>query len=186
MNKFTFSIITLALFLSACGQKDGKKTESEMTNNSKTLVAYFSATGTTKAVAEKIAKTTNGVLYEIEPITKYTDADLDWRDKQSRSTIEMNDTKSRPEMKNNPVDMAQFDTVFIGFPIWWYVAPRIINTFVEANDLTGKVLVPFATSGSSDIENSVADLRKNYPDLKWQDGKLLNGATQETIDKWLK
>lgn len=188
MNKFTISIIALAICLSSCGQKETKqKNEPKMKdNNSKTLVAYFSATGTTKLVAERIAKATDGDIYAIEPAEEYTDADLNWRDKKSRSTVEMNDPKSRPEMKEATLNIEQYDTVYVGFPVWWYVAPRIINTFVETYDLSGKVLIPFATSGGSGIENCVKDLRNVYPSLNWQDGKLLNGATQETIDKWVK
>lgn len=187
MRNFTFAILMLALCSVSCGQQRASKETKEMKKETtKTLVAYFSATGTTKQVAEKIAKATGGDLYAIEPTETYTDADLNWRDKKSRSTIEMNDPASRPAMKNTPVDMAQYDTVYVGFPIWWYVAPRIINTFVEKFDLSGKVLIPFATSGSSDIENSVVELRKQYPNLNWQDGKLLNGASQATIDTWVK
>lgn len=187
MKIFTSALLVFALATTACGHKSAPEKTNEMNKqNSKTLVAYFSATGTTKAVAEKIALATQGDLYAIEPMVAYTDADLDWRDKKSRSTIEMTDAKSRPEMKDTPIDLALYDTVYVGFPIWWYVAPRIINTFMEKFDLTGKVIVPFATSGSSSIENCVVELRKQYPSLNIQDGKLLNGATQEMIDAWVK
>lgn len=138
----------------------------------KTLVAYFSASGITAKVAKQIAAENNADLFEIKPTTPYTPADLDWRDKQSRSTIEMNDKASRPEMVGKVENMDQYDTVYVGFPVWWYVAPHIINTFIEAHDLEGKTIIPFATSGGSTIEGSVKDLRTSYPTLKFEDGKL--------------
>lgn len=141
-------------------------------NTQKTLVAYFSASGITAKVAKQIAAENNADLFEIKPTTPYTPADLDWRDKQSRSTIEMNDKASRPEMIGKVEHMEQYDTVFVGFPVWWYVAPHIINTFIEAHNLEGKTIIPFATSGGSTIEGSVKDLRTSYPTLKIEDGKL--------------
>lgn len=138
----------------------------------KTLVAYFSASGITAKVAKQIAAENNADLFEIKPTTPYTPADLDWRDKQSRSTIEMNDKASRPEMVGKVETMDQYDTVYVGFPVWWYVAPHIINTFIEAHNLEGKTIIPFATSGGSTIEGSVKDLRTSYPTLKFEDGKL--------------
>lgn len=138
----------------------------------KTLVAFFSASGITAKVAKQIAAENNADLFEIKPTTPYTPADLDWRDKQSRSTIEMNDKASRPEMVGKVENMDQYDTVYVGFPVWWYVAPHIINTFIEAHNLEGKTIIPFATSGGSTIEGSVKDLRTSYPTLKFEDGKL--------------
>lgn len=138
----------------------------------KTLVAYFSASGITAKVAKQIAAENNADLFEIKPTTPYTPADLDWRDKQSRSTIEMNDKASRPEMVGKVETMDQYDTVYVGFPVWWYMAPHIINTFIEAHNLEGKTIIPFATSGGSTIEGSVKDLRTSYPTLKIEDGKL--------------
>lgn len=138
----------------------------------KTLVAYFSASGITAKVAKHIAAENNADLFEIKPTTPYTPADLDWRDKQSRSTIEMNNKASRPEMVGKVENMDQYDTVYVGFPVWWYVAPHIINTFIEAHNLEGKTIIPFATSGGSTIEGSVKDLRTSYPTLKFEDGKL--------------
>ena len=152
----------------------------------KTLVTYFSATGTTRSVAQKIAKATCGDLWEIAPKVAYTSADLDWTDKQSRSSVEMSDPTARPALAAVNEHIADYDTLFIGYPIWWYVAPRIINTFVEAHDLKGKVLIPFATSGSSAIGPTVAALRKAYPSLNWQDGRLLNGATEASVKAWVK
>lgn len=141
-------------------------------NTQKTLVAYFSASGITAKVAKQIAAENNADLFEIKPTTPYTPADLDWRDNQSRSTIEMNDKASRPEMVGKVETMDQYDTVYVGFPVWWYVAPHIINTFIEAHNLEGKTIIPFATSGGSTIEGSVKDLRTSYPTLKFEDGKL--------------
>ena len=151
----------------------------------KVLVAYFSATGTTEDVAEKIAAVTGGELHEIAPEQAYTDADLDWNNRQSRSSVEMNDPKSRPALKEKKANMADYDVVYIGFPIWWGVAPHIVNTFIESHDLKGKTLIPFATSGGSGISQAVAALRKAYPDLNWQDGKLLNRADERTIRAWV-
>ena len=116
---------------------------------SKKLVAYFSASGTTKKAAERLAKATGADLFEIKPKVPYSSADLNWMDKKSRSSVEMSDPSSRPEIAEKIPNLADYDTVFLGFPIWWYVAPRIINTFVESYDFTGKTLVPFATSGGS-------------------------------------
>ena len=118
---------------------------------SKKLVAYFSASGTTKKVAERLAKAAGADLFEIKPTIPYTSADLNWMDKESRSSVEMNDPDSRPEIAETMPNMADYDTVFIGFPIWWYIAPHIINTFLESYNLTGKTIVPFATSGGSDM-----------------------------------
>ena len=115
-----------------------------------------------------------GEVYAITPAKPYTDADLDWRDKQSRSSVEMNDPKARPEIKAVSVNVRQYDYIFLGYPIWWNLAPRTVNSFIEAADLTGKTVIPFATSGSSTIANSVAVLKKSYPKIKWQTGKLLN------------
>ena len=141
---------------------------------SKTMVVYFSATGTTKAAAQKIAKEQNAVLWEIEPAEKYTVADLDWRNKQSRSSIEMADPSARPTIKQC-TNIQPYDTIYVGYPIWWGICPRIIDSWLENNlpQLEGKTLIPFATSGSSGIEQSVDYLRKTYPGLKWEDGKLM-------------
>ena len=152
---------------------------------SRKLVAYFSASGVTAKVAETLAEAIGADIYEIEPEVAYTKADLDWMDKKSRSTIEMNDPASRPAIRAKRDNMEDYDTVFVGFPIWWYVAPTIINTFLESYDLTGKTIVPFATSGGSGISNSVRELKRTYPNLEWQDGKLLNGASQNAIKNWV-
>ena len=140
----------------------------------KTLVAYFSATGTTKAAARRLAKELGADLYEIAPEQPYTSADLDWRDKQSRSTKEMTDKGSRPAIKGRCENIKDYDTVWIGFPIWWYTAPTIVNTFIEAHDLGGKTLCVFATSGSSDVTGAANDLKGAYPQYTWGESRLMN------------
>lgn len=154
-------------------------------SNHKVLVAYFSATGATARAAQKVAHATGGELYAITPAQSYTDADLDWNDKQSRSSVEMNDPKSRPAIKGKKENITDYDVVFIGYPIWWDLAPRIINTFIESHDLKGKTVVPFATSGSSSIANSAVTLKRTYPALDWKEGRLLNRADEKTIRTWI-
>ena len=145
----------------------------------KNLVAYFSASGETAKLAKTIANVTGGDLFEIQPAQRYTAADLDWTDKKSRSTVEMNDAKSRPAITGRVEDMAQYDTVFVGFPIWWYVAPTILNTFLEAYDFTGKTIVLFATSGGSGLGKAASGLRVSAPGAKIMDGRMLNGRLDE-------
>lgn len=139
----------------------------------KTVVAYFSSTGTTEAVAKLLAKKKKAVLYVIEPAKKYTAADLDWHNKQSRSSVEMNDKNARPALKSKK-SLAEYDIIYLGYPIWWGVTPRIINTFIEQAKLDGKTVIPFATSGGSGIEQSVSELKAAYPKVKWQNGMLKN------------
>ena len=143
---------------------------------SKKLVAYFSASGTTKKAAERLAKAAGADLFEIRPAIPYTSADLNWMDKKSRSSVEMNDPDSRPEIAETMPNMADYDTVFIGFPIWWYVAPTIINTFLESGDFSGKKIVLFATSGGSGFGKTVANLKDSAPGATIVEGKLLNGT----------
>ncbi len=142
---------------------------------SKKLVAYFSASGTTKRAAEHLAKAEGADLFEIKPAVPYTSADLNWMDKKSRSSVEMSDPSSRPKIAGKLANMAEYDMVFIGFPIWWYVAPRIIDTFVESYDFSGKILVPFATSGGSGMGKTVDELKKLCPNADWKAGRMLNG-----------
>ena len=151
----------------------------------KTLVAYFSASGQTAKLAKTLAGVTGGDLFEIAPETAYTAADLDWMDKKRRSTIEMKDPKSRPAIAGKVADMVQYDTVFVGFPIWWYVEPRIVDTFLEHYDFSGKTLIPFATSGGSTVEETEAQLKKDYPDLNWGPGLLLNSVSDDRIRQWM-
>ena len=151
----------------------------------KVLVAYFSASGVTKGVAQQLAEVAGADLHEIKPEQPYTDADLDWRDKESRSSVEMKDKNSRPAITDKLENMADYDVVFVGFPIWWYTCPTIINTFMEAYDFKGKTVVPFATSGGSTIEKSCEDLKATYPDLTWKDGKLLNKPSKEDLEQFV-
>lgn len=153
----------------ACAQN-----RKENKNMKRTLVAYFSATGTTRAAAQKLAKEKNADLFEIAPKEPYTSADLDWRDKQSRSSKEMNDKAFRPAIKGTCPNIADYDTIWIGFPVWWYTAPTIINTFIEAHDLSGKILCVFATSGGSGVSGSANDLKKTYPQYTWGESRLMN------------
>ena len=149
----------------------------------KTLVAYFSASGKTAKVAEKLAAKVGADLYEIKPTVKYTKADLNWMDRKSRSSIEMNDKSFRPEIITGDVDVAPYDTIYLGFPIWWYVAPTIINTFLEAYDFSGKKIILFATAGSSDFGNTTAELKPSAKDAEFIETKVLKGIlTDGKID----
>lgn len=151
---------------------------------SKELVAYFSASGVTKAVAERLAKAVGADLFEIKPKTPYTKADLDWTNKNSRSSVETNNPNSRPEIAEKLLDISGYDTVFIGFPIWWYVAPKIIDTFVESYDFSGKTLVPFATSGGSGMGRTVDVLKNLCPSANWKSGKVVNGMSEKALADW--
>lgn len=170
----------LTVSLSACSQIS-KKENKEM----KTLVAYFSASGTTKEVAQQLAEVAGADLHEIKPEQPYTDADLDWRNKQSRSSVEMQDKNSRPSITAKLQNMQDYDVVYVGFPIWWYTCPTIINTFMEAYNFSGKTVIPFATSGGSSIKKACADLKAAYPNLNWKEGKLLNHASKNDLKKWV-
>ena len=152
---------------------------------SKRLVAYFSASGVTKRAAEIVAEAAGADLYEITPKVRYTDADLNWMDKKSRSSVEMSDKKIRPEIITGDIDVAPYDEILIGFPIWWYVAPTIINTFLESYDFSGKKIVLFATSGGSGFGNTVRELQPSAPNAQIVEGKLLNGATKQSVSEWV-
>ena len=147
----------------------------------KKLVAYFSASGVTEKAAKQLAAIAGADLHEIAPAQVYTKEDLDWTNKQSRSTLEMTDPASRPELAEKKTDLSAYDVVYIGFPIWWGVAPHAGNTFIESNDLSGKKLVIFATSGGSGLAYAVDSLKKQYPGLAIQSGKLLNGNVTEDL-----
>lgn len=153
----------------------------------KILVAYFSCSGITKKAAEALAGAVGADLYEILPETPYTAADLDWMDKKSRSTIEMQDPSSRPAIAGTVADMDAYGTVFVGFPIWWYVAPAIIHTFLESYDFSGKTIVPFCTSGGSGAGKTDEVLHALCPDtVQWRPCKLLNGRiSKEQLSKWV-
>ncbi len=150
----------------------------------KTLITYFSASGTTKGVAEQIANIVNGDLFAIEPVEPYTDADLNWMNKQSRSSLEMADKSSRPEVKNKVSNLNDYNKVIIGFPVWWYTAPTIINTFIEENDLTGKEIYIFVTSGGSSFGGSLKDLKEAYPNLNFVKGIRFNRVKEDEVNEW--
>ena len=148
---------------------------------SKILVAYFSASGVTKKVAEKLAALVNADIHEIKPKVPYTKADLNWMDKKSRSSVEMNDKTFRPEIVKEDLNLSSYDTILLGFPIWWYVAPTIINTFLENYDLSGKRIVLFATSGGSGFGNTIKELKPSVADAEIVEGKILNRATDDQL-----
>lgn len=153
---------------------------------SKKLVAYFSASGITEKVAKQIAELAKADIYEIKPKVPYTEADLDWMDKSSRSSMEMKNLSFRPEMADNNIDISAYDTIYLGFPIWWYIAPTIVNTFLEKHDFSGKKIVLFATSGGSGMGKTVQHLKPSAAkDTTIIEGKILNSANAETIKTWL-
>jgi flavodoxin len=154
---------------------------------SRKLVAYFSASGVTSELAKVLAEVASADLYEIKPEVPYTKADLDWQNSRSRSSIEMNDPSSRPVLADKNANIASYDVVFVGFPIWWYVAPTIINTFLESYDFSGKTIVPFATSGSSGLGKTKEKLEPSISGTAiWKEGKLLNGRpSKDALAKWV-
>ena len=183
MKKIVLAMAALlTISLSVCS-KVKQKENKEM---KKVLVAYFSATGNTEAVAKQLAEVTGGDLHKIQPEQPYTDADLNWRDKQSRTTLEMQDKTSRPAITNKLQNMKDYEVVYVGFPIWWYTCPTIINTFMEAYDFKGKTVIPFATSGGSTIEKACKDLKATYPKVNWKEGKLLNRVGKQELEAWVK
>ena len=170
------------VLLTACAQNEKKENEKM---KSKSLVAYFSATGTTKAQAQVLAEVAGADLFEIVPEQPYTAADLDWQDKQSRSSVEMADKSSRPAIAGKVENIAGYDTIYVGYPIWWYIAPTIINTFVEQYDLAGKTVVPFFTSGGSGAGKTMDYLRPSAPQANWKEPKNLTGAGRSEIQQWV-
>ena len=179
--KYLLLAVLTVFAASACSQNKSQN----IMEKKKVLVVYFSATGTTRQVAKQIAKIADADICEIAPAKPYSSADLDWTNNQSRSSVEMNDPKARPEIKAVSVDMSKYDYVFLGYPIWWDLAPRAVNSFIEATDLAGKTVIPFATSGSSTIANSVAVLKQSYPEIKWQTGRLLNHVSEKEMGTWV-
>ena len=154
-------------------------------SDKKVLVAYFSCSGVTAKVAKTLAEAANADLFEIKPEVPYTKADLNWNDRNSRSSIEMNDQSIRPAIAEKLSNMADYDVVFVGFPIWWYIAPTIINTFLESYNFAGKTIVPFATSGGSGMGKTDDVLHALCPDsVNWKPGKLLNRASKDEIKSW--
>ncbi len=153
---------------------------------SKKLVAYFSASGTTAAAAKTLSEAAGADLYEIKPQTTYTHADLDWTNKKSRSSVEMNDKSFRPPLADKDARIEDYDTVFLGFPIWWYTAPTIINAFLESYDFSGRTIILFATSGGSGFGKTAADLKNSAPGAVIREGKLLNGRpSREALAAWV-
>ncbi len=190
------SILALALMLCACQNtnqsNDAANNETATADSTArtTLVAYFSASEAhiTAQVAKTLAEAADADLFEIVPEQIYTAEDLDWKNEQSRSTIEMKDSTARPAVASKVENMAQYNTIYVGFPIWWYTAPRIINTFLEQYDLTGKTIIPFATSGGSDMGKSGEDLQKaSAPAARWiLPGKVLNGnPSVDSLKTWI-
>lgn len=159
--------------------------ETQTKGNKKVLVAYFSATGTTAKVADKLAKATGADLFEIKPAQPYTSADLDWTNKKSRSSVEMADRNLRPAIANKVADMSKYDVLFVGFPIWWYREPSIIDTFMESYDFSGKHVVPFATSGGSGMGDSGSIMQKLAPKAKVDSGKRFpSGVSEADLKNW--
>lgn len=191
MNKFVTSIaLGLALAASACSNSKNENAVSESQDpvagtNPKVLVAYFSATGTTEKAAKEVADATGGTLFRIEPAQPYTDADLDYENKNSRTTQEKNDPSIRPEIKKSDLDIAPYDTIYLGYPIWWYKAPVIINTFLDSYDFEGKHIVLFSTAASSSIAGTVKALKEDYPQYDFTEGGNLTSATKSEWNKWV-
>lgn len=178
---------TAATTLMACGKKTPSEASTAPTGKpAKVLVAYFSATGTTKAAAEKVAKATQAELFEIKPAEAYSASDLDWTVSTSRCCRENDDPKSRPAFEKSKKSLDDYDLIFLGFPNWWNGAPRIINTFMDTYQLKDKRVVMFMTSGGSGIENAERVFKEAYPDVKWEAGKLLNGMSEKEIGNWAK
>jgi len=176
-------VAILAISVSACSQTNNKTADNP--NDNKVLVAYFSATGTTRVEAQLLAKVVKGTLYEIEPATKYTAADLDWHNNNSRSSIEMNDESSRPAIVKNLSNLNQYSTVYLGSPIWWGTVPRIINTFLDTYDLSGKTVYLFVTSGSSMPDQALRNLKKQYPKVNFVAAKRVNNLSASNLKAWV-
>lgn len=187
MKKFVFSLLAVvACVFVACAANDKKNVnEAGASASASVLVAFFSAEGHTKALAEKIAKVTGGTLFQIEPEVPYSEADLDGWNDSARGTRESKDRSTRPGIANRVEDFAKYDTIYLGFPIWWYTAPTIINTFLESYDTAGKVIIPFATSGGSAFGNTEKDLKVSAPKATFKPGKVLNNATQKQVAAWI-
>lgn len=189
--------LLIAVTITACGTSESENnieskqtTEAEETTqaaDTNVLVAYFSATGNTKAVAEQIANVTGGELYEIELAEPYTSEDLDYNNDDCRANLEMNDDAARPEIAGAIENIEQYDTIYLGYPIWWGNAPRIMNTFVETYDLSGKTVVPFCTSGGSGISTSVDTLQELAGDgITWMEGQRFDrGVSEDEISQWI-
>ena len=192
MKKIILAFVAISLSsiisLTACNSKkiSQELEENKMSKTSKTLVAYFSATGNTAKLARTLASVLDGDLHEIQPEQPYTSADLDWRDNNSRSSVEMKDKSFRPTIANKVDSMEMYDTIYIGFPIWWAVAPTIINTFLEQYNLEGKTIIPFATSGSSGFGNTNAELKNSCKGAILKEGKRFDAnASAQELKEWV-
>lgn len=179
-------LATLIPFASCSAKSSSGNAPKQETANSKTLVAYFSAQGHTKALAEKIASITDGELFEITPVNIYTEEDLDGWNESARGTRESKDRSTRPEIANRVENFEKYDTIYLGFPIWWFTAPTIINTFLESYDTEGKTIIPFATSGGSNYGDTEKDLRVSATKAVFKPGRVLNGMDEQQIRQWIK
>ncbi len=186
ITKFLLAALcTVTVALISCSQN--KKAETVTGDSDKAIVCYFSATGTTEAAARRIAEIIGADIYEITPEDPYTAEDLDWTDSLSRSSVEMrNRTTMRPALKDSVADLSEYSVVYLGYPNWWNTHPTVINAFIEANDLQGKTIIPFMTSGGSDILNSEKELKEQYPALTFGKGMLMNGKSDSEIKEWTK
>ena len=188
-----FLLVMLIIFMGTVfvfRNNNGGEVMAEAKSNKKVLVAYFSASGVTAKVADRLSKSIGADLFEIKPVQPYTSADLDWTNKKSRSSVEMADRNSRPQIANKVADMSKYDVIFVGFPIWWYREPSIIDTFMESYDFSGKQVVPFATSGGSGMGDSGSIMQKLAPKAKVDSGKRFSSSVSETdlknwATKWL-
>lgn len=178
-------ILTTFASFASCTPKNSSENDSGKATEPKILVAYFSAQGHTKAVAEKIASLTGGDLFEIMPVNIYTEEDLDGWNESARGTRESKDRSTRPEVKNRVGNFEKYDTIYLGFPIWWFTAPTIVNTFLEQYDTSGKTIIPFATSGGSEYGDTEKDLRVSAPNAIFKPGKVLNGMNEQQINNWI-
>lgn len=179
MKKLLSALVVVLALCGCTGHTPKSQTASHV------LIAYFSATGNTEEVAKLLQQTTGAEMVEILPAVPYSEADLDWKDSTSRSSLEMKDEFARPEMADNDISIDDFDVIYLGYPIWWDQAPRIINSFLDGKDLKGKTIIPFCTSGGSTIDNSQMLLRKTYPDAKWLAGRCLNNVSDMEIEAWV-
>ena len=178
-------MLTAVASFASCSPKNSSENNPVKATEPKILVAYFSAQGHTKAVAEKIASVTGGDIFEILPVNIYTEEDLDGWNESARGTRESKDRSTRPEVKNKLEDFEKYDTVYLGFPIWWFTPPTIINTFLEQYDTDGKTIIPFATSGGSEYGDTEKDLRVSAPKAIFKPGKVLNGMDEQQIKNWI-
>lgn len=171
--------------LTSCAKNNNDRTKEMNQNNTNAIVCYFSATGTTEKAARRIAAAAGADIHEIVPEKKYTSADLNCRDSSSRSYVEMHNRSFRPALADSATDLSGYSVIFIGYPNWWNSAPTVINTFIEHNDLSGKTIIPFMTSGGSNITNSENELHEAYPNLIWGKGMLMNNASDAEISAWI-